>query len=318
MKLLGDAFTKRNGDSVTRIFHGPGDAPARSEFELIAIDRFQEHYWVHFWADEKHPALSQESSDEIRDFLQSIGAKTAALSIRPFRSAPQPPSLLLGTEWPEAFTVTEKTGLQFEIRFKDMRHPGLFLDHAPLRSWLIENSGDLNVLNTFAYTGSLSVAASKGEAKTVDTLDLSAATLEWAKKNAAINDVSNVMTGFYAMDFFEFAKKSIRQKKRWDIVILDPPSFSRSKKSTFSTKKDLPRLHHDALSLLSPHGVLVTSINSENITRDYYESEVRRAAAQLGMKLDVLYTVHLPESFPTKASAPESRYLKGWAFQVRK
>src|SRR6202041_44691 len=142
------------------------------------------------------------------------------------------------------------------------KHPGLFLDHAPLRAWLKENSKGLNVLNTFAYTGSLSVAAGVGGAKKVTTLDLSRPTLEWARENWELNRLAEKNSDFIFGDYFEWIPRLAKKNQLFDCVILDPPSFSRGKKGGFSTTKDLRTLHELALDCVAPEGVLVTSINS--------------------------------------------------------
>jgi len=109
-----------------------------------------------------------------------------------------------------------------------------------------------------------------------------------------------------------------RESQRFDCVILDPPSFSRGKKGTFSTSKDLPRLHALALDLVSDDGVLVTSINSANVAWTRYEADVMAAAREKNVELEVLWRVDQPETFPTPLGNADARYLKGWALRVRR
>jgi len=312
MKLLETALQSRGSSRVTRIFHGPGDAPMGNELTRVAIDRFEDHYWVHYWADAKDQTPSEEVLEKLKTFLSQHKAKSAVLSLRPLGESPQVPTLLLGDEMPEPFTVNEN-GVLIEIRFKEMRHPGLFLDHAPLRAWLKKSMKGAEVLNTFAYTGSLSMAAAVGRASQVTTVDLSATTLEWAKRNAEINKVSATCNEWFAEDFFEFAKRSAKKARIWDCVILDPPSFSRSKSGTFSTQKDLKKLHVAALELVGREGYLVTSINSEKISREYFWKEIDKAVEVVGARIEIVSKIELPpQTFPTPARRPEKNYLKGW------
>lgn len=317
LESLTRSFEKTKSESVIRIFHGPGLHSPGDELHNLAIDRFHEHYWIHYWATDKYANLSDGLRTLLVQFFRMIKAQTAVLSVRPFRGAPEPPTLLLGLEMPAPFTVKESTGVKAEIRFKDMRHPGLFLDHEPLRKWLVQNSQKKRVLNTFSYTGSLSVAAVLGGATQVTTLDLSKTTLDWAKRNAEINGFSQIMNEYVAQDFFEFQKRWSKSGKKWDIVILDPPSFSRSKNGTFSTKKDLTKLHFAALGLLNQDGILITSINSENISRKFFWEELSQACDQADADVKVLSEIHQPESFPINPRIPESAYLKGWILHVK-
>ncbi|MCM0605808.1 MAG: class I SAM-dependent rRNA methyltransferase [Xanthomonadaceae bacterium] len=317
LESLVKEFEKTKSHRAVRVFHGPGIHPVREELHNLAIDRFNDHYWVHYWASESHQTLSDGLRTLLIQFFRMIKAESAVLSIRPFRGSPEPPSLLKGLEMPAPFVVEEHTGVKVEIHFKDMRHPGLFLDHSPLREWLVHNSKGKTVLNTFSYTGSLSVAAALGGAKQVTTLDLSKVTLEWAKRNAEINGFEKIMNEYYAQDFFEFQKRWSKSNKKWDIVILDPPSFSRSKNGTFSTKKDLLKLHFAALGLLAQDGVLITSINSENITREFYFDEISETARQADAEIRILGEIHQPDSFPVNAKMPETAYLKGWILKVK-
>jgi len=103
----------------------------------------------------------------------------------------------------------------------------------------------------------------------------------------------------------------------YDMVIMDPPSFSRSDKGTFSTAKDLPKLHELALELLAPGGLLITSINSAQISWAQFEKDILQAAKQKNCTLQVLKRLEQPETFPNWLhEQAEERYLKGFIFRV--
>jgi 23S rRNA (cytosine1962-C5)-methyltransferase len=216
-------------------------------------------------------------------------------------------------EAPEASWVLEGDA-RFLIRFRETRHPGLFLDHEPLRRWLSESARGWKVLNTFAYTGSLSVAAAKGGASAVTTLDLSKPSLDWARENWKGNSLDEGAGKFLSGDVFEWLPRLKRSGETFDCVILDPPSFSRGKKSSFSTAKDLPRLHEAALGLLADGGWLVTSINSAKVPWPKFEADVHAGAAASGRSLKLIRKISLPDTFP--AGLPEDRYLKGGIYRV--
>lgn len=292
-----------------RVFHGPGEGTGVRR--SWAIDRFGDHYWLTQW--EGSEAESASPRDDFVAFLRTKQAKSVVSLGRPERGVPALPEVVYGAPPQGRFAVDEQ-GAKYAIQLVDARHPGLFLDHAPLRQWLRENARGWQVLNTFAYTGSLSVAAALGGAAHVTTLDLSRPTVQWAEENWRLNDLPDERARFLFGDVFEWLPRLGREGRRYDCVLLDPPSFSRGKKGTFSTAKDLPRLHALALERVEDGGVLVTSINSANVRRAKFRADVEQAARQAGVSLDVLWQVQMPASFP--ASSPEQRYLKGWAFRV--
>jgi 23S rRNA (cytosine1962-C5)-methyltransferase len=168
------------------------------------------------------------------------------------------------------------------------------------------------VLNTFAYTGSLSVAAGLGGADHVTTLDLSRPSTKWAEENWRLNELSEARARFIAGDVFEWLPRLKKSGERFDCVILDPPSFARGSKGSFSTAKDLPRLHEAAIDVLSQGGLLVTSINSADISWSRLEADIERACTARRASFSILRRVDLPESFPTPVGEPEKRYLKGY------
>lgn len=316
------------------MFHGPGESTG--SLALWAIDRFQcaegsaqgDHYWVTQWERasgdrvgsdrETQAAVTDAILAEIRDFLTNRDARSATWLGRPEQGVPSEPRTLLGQP-PSGRFVAREGASRFAIQLLGARHPGLFLDHLPLRNWLGSSAQGWRVLNTFAYTGSLSVACGLGGAAHVTTLDLSKPTIDWAQENWRLNGLADDRARFIAGDVFEWlprlAREGERSGRRYDCVILDPPSFSRGHKGTFSTQKDLVRLHELALDLVTEGGHLVTSINSAQITWAKYEADVQAAARARKASLQILARVDLPETFPTALGRTEDRYLKGWVLR---
>jgi 23S rRNA (cytosine1962-C5)-methyltransferase len=309
-KFLSDAWLRREksgefqDSQAVRIFYGPSEA--KGALENIAIDQFGKHAWVTEWEG----GLQREKpTQEIISFLKEKGFLSAVALFRPEKNIPAEPEILFGSPPENAFEVKEDRA-RFWIRLREVKHPGLFLDHRPLRKWLAENSQGLKVLNTFAYTGSLSIAAGLGGASKVTTLDLSKPTIEWAKTNWALNQLSPESGDFIFGDYFEWLPKMAKRNDRFDCVILDPPSYSRGKKGDFSTSRDLVKLHQAALDVLEPQGILITSLNSANVSKKKYHSEIEQACRLKKIKLTELAEIKLPPSFPTRAG--EEPYLKGW------
>jgi 23S rRNA (cytosine1962-C5)-methyltransferase len=311
--FLNQAWLKREnlgafeGTEALRIFYGP--AEATGALENIAIDQFGKHAWVTEW---EGSAQSGKPPVEISEFLRRKGFLSAVALFRPEKNTPAEPEVLFGAPPSQAFSVKEDQA-QFWIRLLEVKHPGLFLDHRPLRKWLVENARGWKVLNTFAYTGSLSVAAGLGGASHVTTLDLSKPTIQWAKTNWSLNGLSSEASDFIFGDYFEWLPKMAKRNDRFDCVILDPPSYSRGKKGDFSTSRDLVKLHEAALDVLAPNGVLITSLNSANVSKKKYWSEIEQACRSKKMKFNPIAEIKLPVSFPTRVQ--EEPYLKGWILQ---
>ncbi len=300
-------------DGALRVFHGPGEGSGSAR--EFAVDRFGEHYWVTEWEGAKSsPALLSG----FVEFLVAKGARSVVHLGRPEKGVPPLPQTLWG-EAPQGRFEVKEGAARFLIQLAGARHPGLFLDHAPLRAWLIARAKGWKVLNTFAYTGSLSIAAALGGAREVTTLDLSGPTTEWAQGNWRANQLDEQKGRFISGDVFEWLPRLKRAGEQYDCVILDPPSFSRSKKGgSFSTSKDLGKLHALALAVLSDGGMLATSINSANVSWERYASEVSLAAKEARVSLEILSRIDLPETFPTSLQRPEDRYLKGWLLRSRR
>jgi len=303
-------FGGLEGNDAYRVFHGP--AEGSGILQCFAIDRFGGHFWVTQWEDRQVSSSAfLQAQKFIVDFLKSKGASSVVALGRPEKGV-APVSELWWGEVPESRLTISEQGALFSIQLKGTRHPGLFLDHFPLRRWLRQNGRGLRVLNTFAYTGSLSVAAALGGAAHVTTLDLSKPTIQWAKENMELNGFSGEAYRFISGDVFEWLPRLGRERKSFDCVILDPPSFSHGNQGRFSTSKDLEKLHALALELLAPEGYLITSINSANVTWKKYESDLLAAMTQKHAQFQLVAQIDLPETFPTRFGDPLQRYLKGW------
>ena len=187
------------------------------------------------------------------------------------------------------FQFVQEQGQIFKINLSSYLDNGLFFDHRPLRSIIRDTSSKKRVLNLFCYTGSFSVYAAQGNAAYVESVDLSNTYLDWAKQNMQNNGFSDkhkyVFTRSDCMVFLQ--QKAVAQKKvlsaikqntpipdeikknaqTYDIIILDPPTFSNSKNTSnvLDINKDWPQLVKDSLNILNPNGVLYFSTNSERL-----------------------------------------------------
>ena len=195
--------------------------------------------------------------------------------------------------------LVQEQGQIFKINLGTYLDNGLFFDHRPLRSIVRDTCSNKDVLNLFCYTGSFSVYAAQGNAKSVESVDLSNTYLTWAKENFIQNGFSDKKKYIFTrQDCIQFLQeKALAQKaklneeksagtnqrmttsqnkdliskaKTYDLIILDPPTFSNSKNTTnvLDINKQWPQLVKDCLNILNPKGVLYFSTNSERLKFD--------------------------------------------------
>lgn len=167
--------------------------------------------------------------------------------------------------------VVKENNQHFQINLSDYLDTGLFFDHRPLREYIRSIAKDKTVLNLFCYTGSFSVYAASGKARIVDSVDLSTKYLDWAKRNMELNGFSkNEAYSYYACDVYTFLTLQANKDKKYDIIILDPPTFSNSKKTTttLDINRDWAELVNLCIAHLTPEGTLFFSTNSRRLAFD--------------------------------------------------
>lgn len=180
--------------------------------------------------------------------------------------------------------VTEN-GLSFKVNLSDYLDTGLFLDHRPTRKLVQKAASDKRILNLFCYTGSFSVHAAYGGAKQVDSVDLSNTYLDWAADNFRLNGFDAVKTDaeqffnrnhgrhqymLIRADVLKFLETARLVNMKWDYIILDPPTFSNSKKmdTDLDIRRDYVQLVHAALPVLEKEGTLLFSCNAKGFKLD--------------------------------------------------
>ena len=175
----------------------------------------------------------------------------------------------------------EEYGLLFEVNLSDYIDTGLFLDHRELRLHVAKRCRGRRFLNLFAYTGSFTVYAAAAGARSTLSLDLSNTYLEWAARNMELNALMGPEHEFRRCDVLSELTRLREENRRYDVIVLDPPSFSNSKNmnGTLDIQRDHVRLISDCLALLEPGGELFFSTNMR--TFSFGRQEVLAAARNL-------------------------------------
>lgn len=168
----------------------------------------------------------------------------------------------------ERLTVRED-GIAFLVNLEDYLDTGLFLDHRALRRRVRLEARGRDVLNLFAYTGAFSVHAAVGGARSTTTIDMSATYLDWARDNFVANGLApgKLVRADVLQWLVDANAAGVRD---WDLVVLDPPTFSNSKKmrATLDVQRDHPELIGRSLALMRPGGVLYFSTNARKFRPD--------------------------------------------------
>lgn len=204
----------------------------------------------------------------------------------------------IGTAAPPELTVCE-AGVRYLVRPYDGYSTGLFLDHRMHRARVRTLVAGRRVLNAFAYTCASSVVAALGGAAETVSVDVSKRSLEWGKRNFAANGRTLEGHWFICSDVRDYFRRAARQQRLFDLVILDPPTFARSKavNRTLSIPGDLPELLAGALERLAPGGQLLLSVNHRGTTATRLEQHAREAGAGAERAIRRVERLPLPEDF---------------------
>ncbi len=258
-----------------------------------------------------HAGQLNTDEDILRDLCahaaERVGATAVYRKLFPQDRSQANPKLLeqlrdpqpwLGTPLPAEFPVREN-GLTFLVRAYDGYATGLFLDHrdhrARVRTWACGR----RVLNTFSYTCGYTVSAACGESAATVSVDLSRKALAWGRRNLAANDITLDQHRFICSDIFDYYRRAERQRQCFDLIILDPPTFSRSGpgRRTLALSSDLGRLVAGALKLLSEPGMLLVCVNRRTTTTGQLEQALCHAAQETRHSEPRLRRWQLPADF---------------------
>ncbi|WP_318617776.1 class I SAM-dependent rRNA methyltransferase [Sporosarcina sp. YIM B06819] len=207
--------------------------------------------------------------------------------------------------------IVKENGMNFAVNLNDGAMTGIFLDQRDMRQAVRDNySAGKNVLNTFSYTGAFSVAAALGGAVKTTSVDVAKRSLAKTIEQFSVNGIDYEQQDIKVMDVFEYFRYAKRKELKFDLVILDPPSFARTKKYTFSSAKDYPALLKDAIAITEKNGVIVASTNNASFGMKKFKTFIEEAFKDAGSSFKILEESSLPRDFRTNRDFPEFNYLK--------
>ena len=217
-------------------------------------------------------------------------------------------------ELPET-VIIEENNTQFKVDVLNGQKTGWFYDHRSSRAELAKIAKDKTVLDLFSYTGAWGIPAACNGAEHVTCVDASASAIALGAENAQLNNVSDKME-FVKSDVFEFLKQARLDKKRFDIIILDPPALVKRKKDFKAGSEAYRRLNHLALQVLAKDGILVSASCSYHLSRANLHYILRTSARHIDRHLSIVASGGQAMDHPIHPAIPETEYLKTFVCSV--
>ncbi|WP_026671725.1 class I SAM-dependent rRNA methyltransferase [Alkalihalobacterium bogoriense] len=315
-RKLEQAFVKRKSmfiDEETnayRIFNGEGDGIGG-----LIIDFYDGYYVIH-WYSEGIYAFQKEIVEAI---LQQVNCKGIYEKKR-FNTGGHyidGDDFVDGT--PAQFPlIVKENGVNIAVDLNDGAMVGVFLDQRDVRFQIRKTyAKDKEVLNTFSYTGVFSVAAAIGGARKTTSVDLAKRSLPKTIEQFSVNDIDYEEHDIIVEDVFAYFKYAKRKEKKFDLIVLDPPSFARSKQRRFSVATDYTALLEEVLAITNENGMVVASTNYSGFGMEKFKGFINEACQNQKRKYSIVDQYSLPKDFKTHPQFKEGNYLKVVFIQLK-
>ena len=297
------AFFENEDTTAFRVFNGEGDGIGG-----VTIDYFDGYYVINWYSKGIY-----QFKEEI---IQSITSQF------PFKGIYQKKRFDVDGKYVEEDDfvtgeqgqfplIVKENGIHFAVYLNEGAMVGVFLDQRDVRKAIRDRYAEgKTVLNTFSYTGAFSVAAALGGATKTTSVDLANRSKSKTIEQFSMNGIDYEAQDIIVEDVFHYFKYAVKKNLTFDLVILDPPSFARSKKVTFSAAKDYTNLLKQAITITEDHGVIVASTNSAAFDMKKFKGFIKTAFQECNEKYEILEEYSLPEDFRTIKEFPEGDYLK--------
>lgn len=306
-QLFEEAKEKRNAyftDNQTtafRVFNSDGDGLGG-----LTID-YYEGYYVFTWYSQgiyEHRDMVLEAFEQVFTNYEGVYEKNN------YKQATVKSQHVLGKEAPEPLVVKEN-GISFATYLNEGRMTGIFLDQRNVRKQIMFEYGVGNtVLNLFSYTGAFSVAAAMGGAIKTVSVDVANRSQEKTKEQFEINGLNPDDHEIRVIDVDSYLDYAQKHELAFDVIVVDPPTFARSKEGTFSVEEDYTDLVKNTLTILKPGGILIAATNTWKLSRDDFYGLISDGFNESGLDGYLVEEFALPDDFTIHANHPESNYLK--------
>jgi 23S rRNA (cytosine1962-C5)-methyltransferase len=235
--------------------------------------------------------------------------------VRALEALPVRNGILIG-KIPENRIMIYENGVNYWVDVVNGHKTGFYLDQRDNRAFVRNLAKGRSVLDCFAYSGGFTLAALKGEARSVTTLDSSFEALNLAGENLRLNGFDPRMIEWVEADAFQTLRKFRDQNRKFDLIVLDPPKFAPTAAQAGRAARGYKDINLLAFKLLNPGGILVTFSCSGGIAEDLFQKIVAGAALDAGVEARIIKRLHQASDHPVALNFPEGAYLKGFAIQV--
>lgn len=220
----------------------------------------------------------------------------------------------IGRSFDTDLVIEDGTGVHMHVDVAGGQKTGHFLDQAMNHTAIQRISGEKRVLDCFSHTGGFALHAAKGGAAQVEGIDISSEAVALATRNAELNGFTNCT--FREANVFDFLTEASRTGKQWDVVVLDPPAFAKSKGALENAYRGYKEINLRALKCIPAGGFLVTCSCSQHMAPDLFRRMIAEAARDAGRRLREVYSGQQPPDHPVLWGVPETHYLKCLMLEV--
>ncbi|AIE81125.1 class I SAM-dependent rRNA methyltransferase [Bacillus tropicus] len=296
-------FYKSNDTTAFRVLNGEGDGLGG-----LIIDYYDGYYVVSWYSEGIYTFR-----DEIIAALQKVANFKGIYEKKRFDTKGKyiEGDDFVAGERGEFPLIVKENGVNFAVYLNDGAMVGVFLDQRNVRKQIRDKyAKGRTVLNMFSYTGAFSVFAALGGASKTTSVDLANRSLSKTIEQFSVNEIDYEAQDIIVEDVFLYFKYAAKKKMKFDMVVLDPPSFARSKKYTFSAAKDYKNLLKETIAITENNGIIVASTNCSAFDMKKFKGFIDTAFKEMNGKYKILEEHSLPEDFRTIDQFKEGDYLK--------
>lgn len=296
---LREKFFENTDTDAYRLVHGEADG-----LPGLIIDKYANVFVIQ---------ISTLGMEKLKNFIVDILKKFFPKSIieksdstsRKIENLNEEKKVLWGENLDKV--IFYEDGIKYYSYFKEGQKTGFFLDQRNIRKTLKEISKNKTILNCFSYTNGFSIAALSGGCNEITSVDSSSIAINWSKEILKENNYKETDIDFVCEDVFTFFEKN---KKKFDIVIVDPPAFAKSQKDISNALKAYEKLNSSAMNALNDNGLLITCSCSYFIDKESWLKVLQRAAIKNNYSITLLFENYLSIDHPLNLCHIETQYLK--------
>ena len=211
--------------------------------------------------------------------------------------------------------IIEENGIKYEVDIENGQKTGFFLDQKYNRKAVGRLAEGMKVLDCFTHTGSFGLNCAKGNAKSVTCVDISQSAIELASHNAELNGLDDKMN-FICEDIFSLLPKLEENHETFDLIILDPPAFTKSRKTILDARRGYKEINYRAMKILKRGSYLATCSCSHFMSTDMFLKMLKSAAKDAGVELKLIEQRRQGPDHPYLLNIPETDYLKFFILQI--